>query len=81
MSIFFIAALMAVGMVVALLIVALVVIPALQRKNHGWRQSEQQIAEETRMIQTLHQQLARMDERVEALETILAAPGKKEGGA
>jgi len=37
----------------------------------SFRQSEQLNADETRLIQELHQGLARMAERIEALETIL----------
>ena len=35
-------------------------------------------AEETRLIQELHQGLARMEERIEALETILLDPERKD---
>lgn len=35
-------------------------------------------AEETRLIQELHRGLARMEERIEALETILLDPERKE---
>jgi phage shock protein B len=42
------------------------------------RQKEKLQAEETRLIQELHQGLARMEERIEALETILLDPERKE---
>ncbi len=42
-------------------------------------QSQQLRAEETRLIQELYQGLSRMEERVEALETILLERRKKEG--
>jgi len=36
--------------------------------------------EETRMIQTIYQQLSRMEDRIEALETLLLDRERKEGG-
>ena len=42
------------------------------------RQREELMAEETRIIQELHQGLTRMEERIEALETILLDPERKE---
>ena len=77
MAMWFIAPLMAVVTIAGLLVIALVLIPALQGKDTRLHQSERQLAEETRMIQELHQQLSRMEERVEALETILAGRGKE----
>jgi phage shock protein B len=41
-------------------------------------QKEKLQAEETRLIQELHQGLARMEERIEALETILLDPERKD---
>ena len=37
-------------------------------------------AEETKIIQEIHQGLARMEERIEALETILLDPDKDDTG-
>ncbi len=69
-----VAPLMAVGMAAALMIpivLLLFLIKALKaRQNPG------QSIEETRMIQSMYQQLSKMEERVEALETILADHGK-----
>jgi len=42
-------------------------------------QSQQFRAEETRLMQELYQGLSRMEERVEALETILLDRKRKEG--
>lgn len=42
------------------------------------RQREKLMAEETGIIQELHQGLTRMEERLEALETILLDPERKE---
>lgn len=42
------------------------------------RQKEQLQAEETRTIQEIHQGLIRMEERIEALETILLDRERKE---
>jgi len=42
-------------------------------------QSQQLRAEETRLMQELYQGLSRMEERVEALETILLDRKRKEG--
>ena len=42
-------------------------------------QSQQLQAEETKLIQELYQGLSRIEERVEALETILLERRKKEG--
>jgi phage shock protein B len=39
----------------------------------------QQSADETRMIQTIYNELSRMEERVEALETILLERERKAG--
>ena len=42
-------------------------------------QSHQFQAEETRLMQELHQGLVRMEERIEALETLLLDQKRKEG--
>jgi phage shock protein B len=45
-------------------------------KGDGGDKNEKLKAEETRMIQELHQGLSRMEKRIEALETILLDLGK-----
>jgi phage shock protein B len=45
-------------------------------KGDATEKNERLKAEETRLIQELHQGLSRMEKRVEALETILLDPGK-----
>ena len=47
-------------------------------KGNSSRQSKQLQAEETKLIQELYQGLARLEERVEALETILFDQDRKE---
>lgn len=42
------------------------------------RISKSQLEEETRIIQEIYQGLTKMEERIEALETILLEKGKKE---
>ena len=42
------------------------------KRGGSFRHGEQLNADETKLIQELHQGLSRMEERVEALETILA---------
>jgi len=59
-----------------LLLVLFVVVLLLVVRRPGGQQALQQSTEETRVIQTMSQQLAKMEERVEALETILADHGK-----
>jgi phage shock protein B len=74
--------LVAVGMAVVFLIGGLVIFAALllRRRGSNWRRSQEQSAEETRMIQAMYQQLSKMEERVEALETILADSVRKDAG-
>lgn len=45
-------------------------------KGDAGEKNERQKAEETRLIQELHQGLTRMEKRIEALETILLDSGK-----
>jgi phage shock protein B len=61
-----------VGMAALFLFVLFVIVLLLIIRRPRWQQSQQQSAEETRMIQTMSQQLSKMEERVEALETILS---------
>ena len=42
------------------------------------KKNEQVAEEETRLIQELHQGLLRMEERIDALETILLDPDRKD---
>jgi phage shock protein B len=48
-------------------------------KGSASRQSQQRQAEEAKLMQELYQGLSRMEERVEALETILLDRKRKEG--
>ncbi len=43
------------------------------------RRSKDEVAEETRMIQAIYHQLAKMEDRIEALETLLVDRERKEG--
>lgn len=47
-------------------------------KHRGSRVSE---AQETQLIQEIHRGLTRMEERIEALETLMLDQGKKTAGA
>ncbi len=47
-------------------------------KGGAGEQDEQLRSQETKLIQEIHQGLIRMDERIEALETILLDPDRKE---
>jgi phage shock protein B len=49
-------------------------------KEAASRQSQHFSTEETKLMQELYQGLARMDERVEALETLLLNRERKESG-
>jgi phage shock protein B len=67
------------GVIMALLIIGATVLMAIRfikgganGRNHGAR------AEETRMIQEIYRGLTRMEQRVEALETILLEKEKKD---
>ncbi len=63
-----------VAVIGGLLIVALKIL-----RGSSSRQSRQLQAEETKLIQELYQGLSRIEERVEALETILFDQDRKEG--
>jgi phage shock protein B len=74
------------GMMMAVLLAAVVgtvlLILALKAiSRDGSPAGREQAAEETRLIQDMHQQLVRMEERVEALETILLERERKEKGS
>ena len=43
------------------------------------RRSKDEVAEETRMIQVIYHQLAKMEDRIEALETLLVDRERKGG--
>ncbi len=47
-------------------------------KGDGPRRSKGQAAEETRMIQAIYHQLSRMEDRIEALETLLLDRERKD---
>lgn len=47
-------------------------------KGDGPRQSKGHAAEETRMIQAIYHQLSRMEDRIEALETLLLDRERKD---
>ena len=65
--------LIALAVICATILIAIRVI-----KGEGSRGDRKQQAEEARMIQEIHQGLSRMEERVEALETILLDRSKKD---
>jgi phage shock protein B len=48
-------------------------------KGSGGPRSQRQDAEETRMVQTIYNELSRMEERIEALETLLIERERKAG--
>ncbi len=50
------------------------------KRGGSLRQSEQLNAEETKLIQEIHQGLSRMEDRIEALETILCDREAEEAG-
>ncbi len=61
------------------LIVGCFVVWALKVVSGGsGRQREEVRTEETRLIQEIHQGLLKMEERIEALETILLDPSRKD---
>lgn len=60
------------GSIVAVIaIISAFVLAMIKTRRGGWLRGSQLTEDETRLIQELHQGLARMEERVEALETIL----------
>jgi len=54
------------------IIMGFVLLVTKTKRGGSFRHGEQLNADETKLIQELHQGLSRMEERVEALETILA---------
>ena len=68
------------GSIIALfaIIFGFVLAMAKVKRGGSFRHGEQLQAEEARLIQELHQGLSRMEDRVEALETILVDREAKE---
>jgi phage shock protein B len=67
------------GSIVALIIIGGVILLAIQILKGGSARGEDGInSDEARVIQEIYQGLSRMEERVEALETILLAQDRKE---
>ena len=68
----FIVAIVFGGIVLALAVVGGTILMAIKLRHGGLSRTDQKKqAEEARMIQEIYQGLSRMEERVEALETIL----------
>ena len=61
------------GSIIAVIVIIFGFVLAMAKIKRGgsFRHGEELQAEETRLIQELHRGLSRMEERVEALETIL----------
>jgi phage shock protein B len=67
------------GSIVALIIIGGVILLAIRILKGGSAHGENGInSDEARVIQEIYQGLSRMEERVEALETILLAQDRKE---
>ena len=67
------------GTILALAVVGGTILMGIKIIKGGFsRQSQQSHAEEARMIQEIYQGLSRMEERVEALETIILERKRKE---
>ncbi len=68
------------GLILCLAIIGSTILMAIKIKKGGLSPRDQRSqAEETRMIQEIYQGLDRMEQRIEALETIvLKGPGKDE---
>lgn len=68
------------GTVLAIVVIvfAFVLLKAKIQTGGSFRGGEQLQANETRLIQELHQGLSRMEERIEALETIMLDREEKE---
>lgn len=67
------------GTILALTVVGGTILMGIKIIKGGFsRQSQQSQAEEARMIQEIYQGLSRMEERVEALETIILEQTRKE---
>ena len=67
------------GSIVAIvaLILGFILMTKKLKRGGSFRQGEQLNADETRLIQELHQGISRMEKRVDALETILMDREKK----
>lgn len=67
------------GSVLALAIIGITVLMAIKIIKGGFSRKGQKFqAEETKMIQEIYQGLSRMEERVEALETIILDRDRKD---
>lgn len=67
------------GTILALAVIGGTILMGIKIIKGGFsRQSQQSHAEEARMIQEIYQGLSRMEERVEALETIILEQTRKE---
>lgn len=67
------------GTILALAVIGGTILMGIKIIKGGFsRQSQQSHAEEARMIQEIYQGLSRMEERVEALETIILERTRKE---
>ena len=67
------------GTILALAVIGGTILMGIKIIKGGFsRQSQQSQAEEARMIQEIYQGLSRMEERVEALETIILERTRKE---
>lgn len=77
MKILFIAIITVGGSILALVILGIIIISIIRAaKTGGLSKNEKDLrAEETRMIQDIYNALPKMEERVEALETILIERG------
>ena len=78
MNVVFIVALIAGASVIGLAIIGSTILIAIKIVKGGiTRKGQKQQADEARIIQEIYQDLGRMEERVEALETILLDPEKE----
>ncbi len=79
MSAVFIVAIVIGGIVLALAIIGSTILMAIKILKGGLSRKGQRLqAEEARMIQEMYQGLSRMEERVEALETIILDRERKD---
>ena len=56
----------------------LIILAAIIRSGHTGRSSAQKASEEARLVQDMHRSLGRLEERIEALETIILV--REKGG-
>lgn len=77
MSAIFIATIIVGGLILALVILGIMIIAIIRAaKTGGLSKNDKDLrAEETRMIQDIYNALPKMEERIEALETILIERG------